>query len=434
MRFLLAALMCFVVLAQAATAQGLIRDAEIEQVLADLTAPLERAAGLAPGSTNIFIVNDREMNAFVTGGQNIFIHSGLIQRLPRADMLQAVIAHELGHITAGHITARSFEIAQAERNSAAGAVLGLIVGLAGAPGAGVAIASGAQGTAEGLLRAYTRDQEATADQLGARYMDLARIDPGAMLDTLDLFRGQDLLSTARQDEYAQSHPLSSTRIDLLSRRADNASSRGATVDPATEEAYRRMQAKFDGFLRGPSDALRRVEGRTDMAARIQRAVAMHRIPDLGAALREIDAALAIEPQNPWLHELKGQFLLEAGQAEAAVGPYRQAVTLRPDAPLLRAGYGRALLATGQNNAEALRQLSAAREGATGTPLSLRALAEAHARAGNTAQAALYTAERYALNREVEDALRFARRAAEGLPNGSPDWIRAQDLIAVLERL
>ena len=195
-----------------------------------------------------------------------------------------------------------------------------------------------------------------------------------------------------------------------------------------------MQAKFDGFLRGPSDALRRVEGRTDMAARIQRAVAMHRIPDLGAALREIDAALAIEPQNPWLHELKGQFVLEAGQAEAAVGPYRQAVTLLPDAPLLRAGYGRALLATGQNNAEALRQLSAAREGATGTPLSLRALAEAHARAGNTAQAALYTAERYALNREVEDALRFARRAAEGLPNGSPDWIRAQDLIAVLERL
>ena len=419
-----------------ALAQGLIRDAEIERTLDRLAAPLVAAAGLNAGSVEILIVNSREMNAFVMPGGRMFIHAGLVQQLDRADMLQAVMAHEIGHIVSGHIEQRALEAQMGGRTSIAGLLLGVLVGAAGAPEAGIFIARGAQGAALGDLLAYTRAQEAAADQSAVRLMERAGIDPGAAIDTLALFRGQELLSSARMDPYARTHPLTSDRIDLLERAAGNSPHRGARPDPATAEAYARMQAKFDGFLRSPRNALDRVEGRTDMAARIQRAVALHRLPAPADALREIDAAIAIEPQNPWLHELKGQFLLENGQAAAAIGPYRQALALAPGEALLRSGLGQALLAlnTAEANREALDLLERARDTMVGTPVSLRALAEAHARAGNQALAALYTAERHALGGSLPDALRFARIARDGLPNGSPGWIRATELLSTLERI
>ncbi len=419
-----------------ANAQGLIRDAQIERTLDSMVAPLVSAAGLPPGSVEIYIVDNREMNAFVIPGGRMFIHSGLIQRLERPDMLQAVMAHEIGHVVSGHIAQRSVEAELNSRASLAGILLGVLAGAAGTPEAGIFIARGAAGAAASGMLAYSRNQESSADQSSIRLLERAGIDPTAALDTQNLFRGQELLSSARIDPYARSHPLSSDRLDLMRRSAENSPMRGARVSPALQDEYDRMRAKFDGFTLSPRTALDRVEGRTDMAARIQRAVALHRLPAPAAAIDEIDAAIAIEPRNPWLHELKGQFLIENGDAQAAIGPYRQAVALAPDAALLRAGLGQALLSlnTDAANREALQLLSQARETVVGTPVSLRALAEAYARTGDKPRAALYTAERYALGGAVTDALRFARIARDGLPNGSPGWIRATELMSTLERI
>ncbi|SOH95582.1 Putative Zn-dependent protease, contains TPR repeats [Monaibacterium marinum] len=425
-----------VICALPVSAQNLIRDAEIEQTLDRMVAPLVAAAGLPRDSVDIYIVNNREMNAFVISGGRMFIHSGLIQRLDRPDMLQAVMAHEIGHIVSGHIAQRSVEAELNSRASVAGVLLGLLTAAAGAPEAGVFIARGASGAAQASLLAYSRDQESSADQSSVRILQRAGIDPVAAIDTLDLFRGQELLSTAQIDPYALTHPLSSARLDLLERQAENSSLRGTPVDPDLQDAYERMQAKFEGFSRSPQSALNRVQGRTDMPARIQRAIALHRLPAPSDAIAEIDAAIALEPRNPWLYELKGQFLFENGQAVEAVAPYRQALSLAPNAALVRAGLGQALLSvnTPDANREALQHLSQARDSIVGTPVSLRALAEAHARAGNDALAALFTAERYALGGSVSDATRFAVIARDGLPNGSPNWIRANELLSTLEQI
>ena len=84
-------------------AQGLLRDTEIEETLRDFSDPLLRAGGLSPRSVDIYLVNDPELNAFVTRGQNIFLHSGLILRSETPNELKGVIAHEAGHIVGGHI-------------------------------------------------------------------------------------------------------------------------------------------------------------------------------------------------------------------------------------------------------------------------------------------------------------------------------------------
>jgi predicted Zn-dependent protease len=98
--------------------------------------------------------------------------------------------------------------------------------------------------------------------------------------------------------------------------------------------------------------------------------------------------------------------------------------------LILAGYGRALLAvnSASGNAEALRVLTKARTLDPYSPLMLRDLGLAHARAGNTGMAALMSAERYALIGRLKDAEPHAKRAQGLLPRGSSGWNRAQDIL------
>ena len=98
-----------------AMAQGLLRDAEIEAILREYTDPILEAAGLVPEDVSIYIVNDPSLNAFVTGGQNIFIHTGLIIRAETPGQLKGVIAHETGHIAGAHGARRASDLAASAR-------------------------------------------------------------------------------------------------------------------------------------------------------------------------------------------------------------------------------------------------------------------------------------------------------------------------------
>jgi predicted Zn-dependent protease len=163
-----------------------------------------------------------------------------------------------------------------------------------------------------------------------------------------------------------------------------------------------------------------------------RAVALHRLPEPQAALETVDRLLATRPEDPYYLELKGQLLFEMGRPGDAVPLYRRAVEALPGEPLLKAGLGRALLAleTPEADAEALRVLESARRDDPGDAAALRSLATAYSRAGRTGMATLATAERFALIGRVEDAVLHAERAAGLLPEGSPGWIRAQDILAM----
>ena len=90
----------------------LIYDAEIGKLVRSLSTPLLTAAGLNTNSVQVYIVNNREMNAFVTRGQKIFINSGLILDTDHAGQLTSIIAHEAGHLAAGHLARAREELGQ----------------------------------------------------------------------------------------------------------------------------------------------------------------------------------------------------------------------------------------------------------------------------------------------------------------------------------
>ncbi|WP_172328025.1 M48 family metalloprotease [Mangrovicoccus sp. HB161399] len=424
---------CF---AAGAQAQSLIRDAGLEYALDSIALPVMTSADLWGGRIKVLIVNDMSLNAFVTDGRAVFVHAGLILRLSSPQQLQAVIAHELAHVTNGHMVRRSLNADTAKLSSGIGLALGVAAGaLSGNPGAGLGIAYGSAGAARGVFLGHTREEESAADRSGMRFLARAGIDPEAMAEVMQLFAGQEDTSPVRQDPYLRTHPLSRDRIRAIEDYAEVLGPQ--TSDRARAEYwFARLQAKLGGYLREPDYTFSRYPASdTSDAGHIGRALAQYKLGRAQAAWAELDPVIAERPDDAYLHELKGWIALESNRMDVAEASYRRAAELAPRETQIMAGLGRVLLAENSkaSNAEALEVLKAARARDSRDARLLRDLAMAYARAGEPAMASLHTAERYALIGDGEDALLHARRAAGALPVGSPGWARAQDIIEAAER-
>ena len=157
---------------------NLIRDTEIEAILHEDVDPIFTAAGINPKATHVYIIGDPDMQAFVAGGQNLFITTGLIVRTKNPNQLIGVMAHETGHMAGGHL-ARS---EQGEKQMLATYLLtmglGMLAAVAGAPDAAGALIYSSGQFAYLTGAGFTRTQEASADQAAITYLEKAG-SPGA---------------------------------------------------------------------------------------------------------------------------------------------------------------------------------------------------------------------------------------------------------------
>ena len=406
-RFLALTLAIAAMLAAPARAIGLLRDPDIEHALKRLARPVFDAAWLGATRMEVMIVDDRSLNAFVVDTRTIFVHSGLLLKMNRPAMLQAVIAHEAAHISNGHLARRPVNLRNARTASGIGMALAAAAAVAaGKPQAAGVAALGASNTAMRLFFVHTRAEENAADQSGMRFLESAGIDPRGMLEVIDIFRGQELLSSARQDPYAQTHPLSRDRYRVLERMAAAYDAGHGAARPDADSAYwfQRAKGKLSAFERAPKWTLARVgeSGFADIAA-MREAIAYHRRSD-----------------DPYYLELKGQILIESRRFNAAVAAYGKAARLAPDNALILGSYGRALLAADQLK-QAVTYLERSQALDPRNSGVMRDLAQAYARLGNRGMASLMTAERYAMSGRLHDAGIHAKRAAGLLPRGSTGW-------------
>jgi predicted Zn-dependent protease len=415
-----------------AAAISLLRDAGIEHALSQLAAPILRSAGLSPTRVRVLVVNDSKLNAFVIDSRTIFLNYGLIQKVQSAAALQAVIGHEAAHIANGHLARRTGNMQNARTVAGLGVLLAAVAAAAGSAEAAGGIAIGTQSSALRSFLKHTRAEEAAADRSAASYLRNSGVDPQGLVDLHQIFYGQELLNVSRQDPYMQSHPLTRDRVRAAQAYVA-AHANTAKSNPDAEYWFARARGKLSAFNRAPKWTLRRAHEETSDDIRLMReAVAYHRNRNLTSALRSIDAAIAIRPEDPYYYDLKGQILIESRKTNRAITAYETAATLAPRESLIQGGLGHALLADGQPKT-ALAPLEKARDRDFRDTRVLRDLSLAYAKTGQTGMAALVTAERYALQGKMPDAGRQAKRASNLLPRGSAPWQRAQDVLIAAER-
>ncbi len=437
MQQLLALFVAIALTVQPAAAQSILRDAETEALFDDMSEPLIRAAGLDPRNVDIILIGDKSINAFVAGGQAVYIHSGLIEAADNANEVQGVIAHELGHVVGGHVIRHSDGVKQATGITLLSLVLGAAAIAAGAGEAGMGIFAAGQQAALGKYLAFSRVQESSADIAGADYLSKAGISGRGSLAFFKKLQNLEFrLAIPQDDSYDRTHPLSGERISVLQDVYEKDPAWDASTDPALEKRFQRVKAKLKGFVDEPTATLRDYpEYKTSIQAHYARAYAWHKSAYPDKALAEADALLAVEPEDPYFLELKGQILLESGRPTDALEPLRKAVYLTNNQPLIAALFGHALVATEDksNFDEAEKVLKAAVSKDNANPFAWYQLGVIYSQQGDEPRARLASAEGFVLQRNAPLALRNAQTAMLGLPEGSPDWIRAQD-IAILARV
>ena len=421
--------------AQAADDQGptVLRDTETEQLFNDLAKPLIQAAKLDDKSVKVVLLNDEDINAFVAGSQNVYVNSGLILNADNVNQVQGVVAHELGHVAGGHSISIGEGAKQATGITLATMVLGAIALAAGAGEAAMGLMMMGQRAALGSFLAFTRTQETTADIAGASYLSKAGISGKGSLEFFKKLQNQEYrLAVYSTDSYDRTHPLSSERIAMLEGLYKKDPAWNKPSDPALEMRFQRVKAKLAGFINPKQAILKYPESNQTVPAHYARAYAYH----LGAypdkALAETDALLKTDPHDPYFLELKGQILLEGGKPAEAIAPLREAVQQSHDAPLIASMLGHALIATEktENYPEAKTILKTAVARDNGNPFAWYQLGVIYDQEGDQGRAALATAERSNLEGNPKLALTSAEMAMRGIPTGTPDYLRAQDIAMV----
>lgn len=433
-RCVVAFVVALTMLVQPAMAQSVLRDAETEALLAEMSAPLIKAAGLNPRNVRVVLINDPSINAFATAGQAVYMHSGLIVAASNANEVQGVIAHELGHVAGGH----SIRINEGIKTATGITLLSLLLGAAaiaaGAGEAGAAVMAGGQQAALGKFLAFNREQESMTDQMGRRYLAAAGISGKGSIAFFKRLLGIEFrYAIPQEDSYARTHPLSGERIAILQEAYEQDPAWNTPTDPALEARFARVKAKLQGFVNEPRRTLIDYpETDRSIPARYARAYAWHRSAYPEKALGEADALLAMKPGDPYFLELKGQILLESGKPAEALPLLREAVAKTNAQPLIAALFGHALIATedSRNFTEASTVLKAAVAKDNDNPFAWYQLGVVYDRTGDPARAAMASAERFHLEGRARLALANAELAVRTLPTGTPDWIRAQDIALV----
>jgi predicted Zn-dependent protease len=434
-RLFMLGLALFFATARPALAQSILRDSETELLFKNISDPLIEAAGLDPKSVKVVLINDPEINAFVAQGQIVYVHSGLLTAADNVNQLQGVIAHELGHVAGGH----AIRIGEGARQATAISILSLVLGAAaiaaGAGDAGMGIFAAGQQAAMGEFLAFTRAQESSADLAGASYLSKAGVSGKGSIQFFKKLQNQEYrLAIYAKDSYDRTHPLSSERIATLQGIYEKDPAWNRPTDPALEARFQRVKAKLIGYVT-PQEAVKFYpETDQSVPAHYARAYAYHlgAYPDKANA--EADALLATAPDDPFFLELKGQILLEGGHPQEAIAPLRKAVANAPNMPMIAVMLGHALIASEdrQNFAEAKQVLKTAVNRDNDNPFAWYQLGIVYDREGDEPRAALATAERNNLEGNDKLALTSARMAMAGLPQGTSDYLRAQDIAMVSE--
>ncbi len=423
-------------LSNVAVAQGrgisILRDAEIEQIIRDMSEPIFIAAELDPIAVDTYLLNDTTINAFVTGGQNVFIHSGLLLAAENANQVIGVIAHETGHISGGHLHTRSEGMSQMATYSLMGVLLGVAAMAVGAP-PDVGIAATSLGTHTGVMSMFrfTRNQESSADQAAIDFLDATGQSGRGLVEFFEILGDQELVPEKYQDPYARTHPMNSDRIDAIIDRVQESPFYDAQTHPDIERKFLLLQAKLFGYLKPLHATMVRYPiGDNSINARYARTFAYQQSDRFDEAIAEIDTLIADYPDNPFFHETKGQTLYENGYVEESIEPYRTAVELLPESNLLRMSYAQSLVSVDKEEYldEAITQLEIALEAEPNNSFGWRQASMAYHRNDDLGMTHYSTAQHFLLTGDIRGAMINARKALELLPPNSPKWLKAQDIM------
>lgn len=412
----------------------IISDEETELYLQELIKPIFKAAGVPFNRNKIFIVEDDSLNAFVSDGNNLFVHTAVLLQAKSSDEIRGVLAHETGHILGGHILRHKLKQQELQNISLASMALAGALGAASGRGdVAAAVAIGSQGSLINKSLAYQVEEERSADEAAVKLLAQTGHSPQGLLNFMKKIQTQNKLRGIDENSYFRTHPMSGERLAFLRQAVKNSKQAPAA---GTESRLKRIQAKLYAFMKTPAQTRSRYPaGDKSVEAQYARAIAAYKSVNLPQALALTDNLIRQENNNPHFRELKGQILTEQGNIAAAQKEFAKASALLPNSTLFQINEAQAALALSPSPADLKKIIAKLQKAMTTRPIATAwlLLAQAYDLNGQPAEAQYAAAEYSARSGDLTLAKKQAERAKQASidPNLT---LKADDLLRVIKTI
>ncbi len=429
MRKLFAFLLCMI-LALPAGAASLINDTEIERYLTELVAPIATAADISPERLRVHIVRDNDFNAFVMGGEDVYIYTGLLTQIKNPNALQAVVAHELGHTIGGHMAQMSARMDAEMHRAMLIQALGIGLMVAGGnPSLGAGVLAGSSGVATQSLLAFSRDEERIADNLGLDLMVRAGQDPNGFITVFEQMQEQTGAMESRINPTRVNHPLTTERLKNVRDRIAKMEYTAPAANPAQDAKYELVRAKLVGYLDTPARVCELYPARDKSDAAIYaRAIAAMQAGNLDAARIGTGTLISRDGTNPYFYELMGDIQYQFGHYDDSVAAYSESLKLAGNAPQIQTAL--ALVLTERNQpGDRDRAIELCKRAILTTPAPLTYWVLARAYGDDTGRSAWATAEYYNMIGDAKNARKYAKIAQQNLKSTAPEYIKSGEIIS-----
>lgn len=412
-------------------AVSLINDTETENLITKLISPLASAADIPDGRLRVHIVNDDDFNAFVMGGEDVYVYTGLLKQIKSPAALQAVVSHELGHTLGGHMAQMSSRMAAEMKRALMIQALGIGLMVAGGnPSLGAGVLAGAGGVAQQSMLAFSRDEERIADDMGVDIMARAGLDPNAFTTVFEQMREMSDAMESRVNPNRVNHPLTSERLNNVREKITK--TKIAKQDKkaiAKQNAdYELVRAKLIGYLDTPARVLTTYpySDKSD-AAIYARAIANMRGGNLDVARMGTQTLISRKPENPYFYELLGDIEFQFGHYDDSVVAYEKSLELSPNAPQIQTALALVLNERNKpNDKSRAAELTRTAILAEPTPLAYWVLAQTFESGDGRADWAM--AEYYNMNNDEKNAKTYAKRARKKLKSDTPEYVKSGDIL------
>lgn len=432
MRKIFVILLC-AIFSVSAHAAALINDTETERVLTKLIEPLADAADIPSGRLRVHIIGSNEFNAFVMGGEDVYVYTGLLTQIKSPDALQAVVAHELGHTLGGHMAQMADRMSAEMTRTMLIQALGVgLMALGGDPSLGAGVLAGSSGVAQQSMLAFTRDEERIADDMGLKLMIRAKLNPDGFIQVFEQMEHMTGALESRINPNRINHPLTAERLsNVRAHISEMDSDYNATNAPtdAQRAEYELVRAKLIGYLDSTANvATAYPNSDTSDAALYARAIARMQAGNLDDARAGTLTLISRQPDNPYFYELLGDIEYQLGHYDDSVDAYEHSLELLNDnAPQIETALA-LVLAERNKTGDRDRAIEMCKRALLTTPMPLTYWVLARAYGDDGGRANWARAEYYNMIGKPERAREYARRAQKLLKPNTPEYIKAGDLL------
>ena len=413
----------------------IIRDTELEDFTNDIVSILLKSSNLESEDLKIYFVKSDQVNAFVTGGQNIFINTELILTANDYREYAAVLAHELAHILGGHIFNTSIEISNLSNKALPIYLLGIIGMIAGATDAGIAGVMVGQASVNDNFSYYSRTQEASADQAAVKLLCNNGINGKFLMEFLKKIENVNESSALDENNYKSTHPLVQNRIGWINSSLENYNDCDYNTDKIFQKKFELLKAKLHGFTH-PHYETEAVYNSTNDVDLYATAVSNYFQGNHKESIENMKRLINKHPSNPFYNELLGEIYFANNDYKSATFYHEAAINnIDKVNDLYYMMMGNYLLTFEETNksTEAILNLKKSLLINSENAYAWYLLSRAYAQNGSISLANYATAERYFLIGERELSYEFAVKALKQIEENSPEWYRTNDLIEILQK-